>query len=108
MNKPNVSRTLTPAPGARLAQLALHYADAKAEYDAAKERLDSLKAEIKTEMTAAAPGIEKVDLEGPVPLWLRYKTTWRLDSKQLKLDHPRIWVAYATQSGSWDLRPATS
>lgn len=101
--------TIAPEADSKLEQLLAQYDEAKAAADAAEKRLKALKAEIKVEAAAVAPGHDKMLLTSRYlnqTLELRYRTSWRLDSTRLKRDHPRTWVEYAYESGSWYLQAA--
>jgi hypothetical protein len=100
-----------PDSDSRLSQLAAGYTDAKAAADAAAARLKEITDAIKVELTNAAPGVTKVDLVHDSlasPLRLQAKTSWRLDTPKLKENEPEIYVRYAKQSTSWELRAVGS
>lgn len=91
------------SPDSRLTQLAAAYAEAKAQAEAAEGRLKSITDAIKSEMTAAAPDAGTVELDGPVPLRLSARESWRLDTAKLKAADPETYVRYAKKSTSWVL-----
>jgi hypothetical protein len=98
---------IRPDGDSRLSQLAAGYTAAKEAADAAAVRLKEITDAIKVELTNAAPGITKVDLVHEAltsPLRLQTKTSWRLDTGKLKENEPEIYVRYARQSTSWELR----
>jgi len=94
-----------PHGNGRLAQLHAAYPEAKAQADAATERLKEITDGIKAELFRLAPDQVKVDLRGTSgpALRLSYTETWRFDSKRFKVEHPVEYVAYAAPSGSWRL-----
>lgn len=109
---------LTPAqhavivaePGSRLEQLAEAYAAAKPAADEAKTRLDTITDAIKLELTMAAAGANKIDLNAPalaIPLRLTARTSWRLDTNLLKAEAPAVYAQYAKQTSYWELRAIT-
>jgi hypothetical protein len=105
MTAPNVSRTLTPGPYDKLADLAAAYEVARAEADAATERLTAARDALKAEMLRGLPpGVRTIDLAGAVPLRLAYVESTRLDSKRLKAEHPEVWKHYAKTSAAWRLK----
>lgn len=93
----------------RLAALHASYADAKAQADAAAERLAAIKDGIKAELAALAPeGSTKIALlgsDGP-PLTLVHSESWRVDARKLKAEDPETYVRYAKKSESWTLAAA--
>lgn len=94
----------------RLSQLHAMYAGVKAKADAAAAELKVVTDAIKLELTTLDPNARRFTLtgeDGPA-LALTYSTSWRLDSKKLKVDDPETYVRYAKQSGSWSLRPASN
>lgn len=96
-----------PAEGSRLQQLVALYPQVKAEADAAKERLETVKEAIKVELQQAAPGEPKVDLIADTldrPLRLTWREQWRVDAKRLKAEAPEVYVKYAVRSTYWELR----
>jgi hypothetical protein len=96
-----------PDNDSRLSQLAAGYTAAKEAADAAAARLKEITDAIKVELTNAAPGVTKVDLVHDSlasPLRLQAKTSWRLDTEKLKENEPEVYVRYARQSTSWELR----
>lgn len=109
---------LTPAqhavvaaqPGSRLEQLAEAYAAAKPAADEAKARLETITDAIKLELTMAAPGAHKVDLNASaldVPLRLQLRSSWRLDTTRFKAEAPALYVQYAKKVEYWELRAVT-
>lgn len=98
---------VVPEPGSRLEALAEAYAIAKPAVDAAKASLEEITDALKLELTNAAPGATRVDLNAPVldaPLRLAARTAWRLDTTRLKAELPETYVRYAKQSTYWELR----
>lgn len=99
-------KVVTPEPESRLEQLLASYDDAKSNYEAAKERFDSIKDSIKAELAEAAPGAEKVEVSSQYlerTLRLSHRLEWRIDSRRLKEEKPELYVKYARQIGSWRL-----
>lgn len=96
-------RTVTPDPDSRLAQLQEMYGPAKEAADAAAEQLKTITDALKAELRDAAPDAEAIELDGPVPLRLAARSSWRLDVKALKAADPETYVQYARQSTSWVL-----
>ena len=99
-------QTITPAPDSRLAQLLAEFEAAKRAAEAAHERLNMIKDGIKAELTAAAPGAEKVRVHSDhltQPLQLSARTEWRIDARRLKAEDPVTWVRYARRVTSWRL-----
>lgn len=99
---------VTPAADSKLEQLHAVYAQRKAEADAATKALKEVTDGIKAELTAAAPDQPKVALSsayGP-PLQLTWVESWRVDATKLKAERPDIYVLFAKQSGTWQLKPA--
>lgn len=103
--------TVAAAATERLSQLHAAYPAAKAEADAAAERLKGITDGIKAELAAAAPeGALKIALtgsDGPA-LQLSYAETARFDSKRFKREDPETYVRYALFGGSWTLKPVRS
>lgn len=106
----------SPAPhivvaseGTRLEQLHAQFADAKSAAKEADDRLKAITDGIKAELAAAEPGQGKVELRSPVgpPLRMTYVESWRMDTKRLKAERPDVYVSYAVQGGSWQLRAVT-
>jgi len=102
-------------PGTRLQQLHAAYDQAKADADAAAERLkgisDAIKLELSNNLQSSSPGSTKVLLtgtEGATPLQLTYVESWRVDAKKLKAENPLAYVTYAVKSGSWRLSAVKS
>lgn len=101
---------VTPTADSRLASLHAQYADAKAEADAAAERLkaitDGIKAELRAQQEAAAPGTDRIELHSPYGPVLRLTKSERVtfDSKKLKVDDPHLYVQYAKFGEAWSLR----
>lgn len=99
--------TVAATYGSRLEQLAAAYGPAKAAADEAKARLDTITDAIKLELTMAAPGANKIDLQSSVldaPLRLATRTSVRLDSTRLKTEQPDTYAAFAKQTTYWELR----
>lgn len=109
--EPTVAIVTDPSP--RLVQLQQAYAQAKADAQAAKERLDLIVTGIKTELTAATFRLGERDrIELPCRLdapgfSLAKVETWRLDTARLKRDDLPTYVRYARKSESWTLRVVT-
>jgi hypothetical protein len=106
-NPPAQHAVIAAATGSRLEQLAEAYAHAKPAADEAKARLETITDAIKLELTMAAPGANKVDLNAAaleVPLRLAARTSWRLDSTRLKAEAPELYAQYAKQTSYWELR----
>jgi hypothetical protein len=97
---------INAAPDSRLAQLAAAYAEAKAQANEAADRLDGITDALKAEMTTAAPDSGTIELDGPVPLRLSARESWRLDTAKLKAADPETYVRYAKKSVSWVLTAA--
>lgn len=93
--------------GTRLEQLHARYAEAKSAESAAKAELKAVVDGIKLELTQAAPGLNKLQLNSPagVPLELQYVESWRVDAKRLKAEDPITYARFATKGGSWRLAP---
>lgn len=97
----------TVPPGSRLEDLLATYAQLKPQADELAERLKAVTDAIKAELSAAAPGAQRVDVAHPVlaqPLRLSYVESWRLDTKRLKAEAPETYVRYAVKGGKWELR----
>lgn len=97
---------ISAPPDSRLAQLTAAYTEAKAQAEAAESHLKSITDAIKAEMTAAAPDASTIELDGPVPLRLSARESWRLDTAKLKAADPETYVRYARKSTSWVLTAA--
>jgi hypothetical protein len=94
-------------PGSRLEDLLATYAELKPQVDELTGRLDAVKDAIKAELSAAAPGALKVEVDHASlvqPLRLSYVESWRVDSKRLKAEDPATYVRYAVKGGKWELR----
>jgi hypothetical protein len=94
-------------PETRLDALAAEYARLKPLADATNARLKEITDGIKAELAVAAPGKTSVDFVSPMldqPLRMTARTSWRVDTKRLKSEAPEVYVRYAVQSTSWDLR----
>jgi hypothetical protein len=94
-------------PGSRLEDLLATYARFKPEADEAAARLKTITDAIKVELTAAAPGAQRIDVAHetlPQPLRLAYIESWRVDTKRLKAEAPETYVRFAIKGGKWDLR----
>lgn len=103
----------------RLASLHAQYADAKAEADAAAERLktitDGIKAELRARKEQAAPTAGRIELSSPYGPTLRLVRSERVtfDSKRLKADAANntqlaeLYVHYARFGEAWTLRAVT-
>lgn len=97
----------TATPGSRLEQLLAQYESAKAEAAEAADKFDAVTKAIKGELTRMHPGQPVVRLTGApgMPqLIMRWKQSWRLDSKRLKAEQPELYVRYAVRGGTWELR----
>lgn len=95
------------APGSRLEDLLATYARLKPEADEAAARLKTITDAIKVELTAAAPGAQRIDVAHgvlPQPLRLAYVERWNLDTQRLKAEAPETYVRFARKGGSWVLR----
>lgn len=91
----------------RLRQLHVEYARARADADAAAERLRSVTDAIKQELQSAAPDEKRIVLppNGIAPaLSLSLVETWRLDTARLRREQLETYVRYAKRSESWVLR----
>lgn len=88
-----------------LADQRREYAEAKAQADAADERLKAAKDKLKSALSEATNGAYRVSLEVPgfKPINLTYVESWRLDTKALQAQHPAVYVEFAKRSGSWRL-----
>lgn len=99
-----------PLAESRLASLHAQYADAKAEADAAAERLktitDGIKAELRAQQEAYSPDTDRIELRSPYGPVLRLTKSERVtfDSKKLKADNPHLYVQYARFGEAWSLR----
>lgn len=94
-------------PGSRLEELLASYEAAKAAAETATSRFKAITDGIKSELSGTYPGTAEMILSGApgLPsLKLAWRLTWRLNSKQLKEDNPLLYVQYAEQSGTWELR----
>lgn len=106
-----MTATIVPSEGSRLEQLAAQYDMARAEADKAAAALKAITDGIKAELAQAAPGETDIRLDSDLlaaPLRMLHKTSWRVDTKKLKSEAPEIYVRYATQSGSWELRAVSA
>lgn len=97
----------------RIAQLHREYHEAKAEADAANQRLRAVTDALKAELVGTDPQTRLITLTSPgvLPLRLTWVESWRMDTKRLKAEKPDVYVTYAQQSGSWRLtsdKPATT
>lgn len=108
---------ITVTPDERLATLQAQYVEFKAAADIVNERLDAVKAAIKTAMAEAltnsgaltASGVPRVELpatEDCPGLTLSYRESWRVDARRLKAEDPTTYASYAVKSGSWTLSVA--
>jgi hypothetical protein len=98
---------IQPQAGSRLDDLCALYAELKPRADELTARLKVVTDAIKAELTAAAPGAQRIGLSHealPAPLRLAYIESWSLDSKRLKADDPALYVRYARKTGKWELR----
>ena len=96
-----------PDPDTRLDQLAAEYAALKPLADEYLARLEGIKTSIKSELVQLHPGESEIVLVGstvPLPLRVKAVTKWSLDTKRLKAEKPDIYVRFAKQSTSWELR----
>lgn len=104
--------TVTPVPGSRLEQLVSAYETLKARRDEAREALETCSDAIKAEVRGAYPGQKSFIITGS-PHWpalrLTWSRPWRLDSRRMKAEAPRLYVQFAVRSdeGQWDLRVAS-
>lgn len=98
---------VVPPRNSRLERLHAEYPDAKAQADAANERLKQVTDGIKAELAAAAPDQGAVELVGGAGPALRmsYTESWRFDTKRFKAEDPETWVRFAKKGGSWSLKP---
>lgn len=104
----NPVQVIAPEPGmSELVALRAEYDQADKEAKAAAERLEAVKAKLKSAMAPTEGGTRSaLHIPGFPPLLLTYSESWRLDSKALKADAPTVWVGYAKQSTSWTLSVA--
>lgn len=97
-------------PDARVLSLYEAYPQAKADAEAAKERLDAITNGIKAELAAAmaTTGVEKIVLRGRegVPLRLARVVQQRFDTKGFASRHPDLYNAFRKPSESWRLEQA--
>lgn len=95
-----------PPADSRLATFHALYAEAKAEADAANEKLKAITDAIKIELTQVAPEERRLELRtnGAPTLRLTYSEAWRVDSSRLKRDAPEVYKTFAKKSGSWKLK----
>lgn len=106
-----------PSAQSRLSALLHEYPTAKAEADAAAERLKAITDGIKLELTQAHPDAQRLEVRGPgvTPMSLSYQTRMTFDSKRLKTDAveaartgdpsmAELYARYARQGGSWTLK----
>lgn len=103
--------TVTPPPGSRLEQLVSMYETLAARKKEAEEALKACSDAIKAEVCGAYPGTRAFFIAGSPhwpPLRLTWSQPWRVDSRRLKKEAPRLYVAFAVRSdeGQWDLRVA--
>jgi hypothetical protein len=102
-----LSSYVTVEPGSRLEELLATYAVLKPQADELTAQLKAVTDGIKTEMSAAAPGAQKVDVAHPAlaqPLRLSYSERWDLDARRMKAEDPETYVRFARKSGRWELR----
>lgn len=79
---------------------------AQAEAAEAKQRFDSLKDQIKSEVSGQAPGRERIIIRSRFLSrdWvMRSQESWLIDSKMLKAKEPLKWVEYAYKRVAWYL-----
>lgn len=96
-------------PNTRLEQLFAMYSGLKAESDEAAAKLKTVTDAIKVELTALAPGAQKIGADAShlgLALELSYVESWRVDAKALKAGDPVTYVTWARKSGSWVLKRA--
>jgi hypothetical protein len=96
-----------PEPDTRLDQLVAEYHSLKPLADEYRTRLETIKSGIKAELHGLHPDREEILLIGstvPDPLRLQAVSKWTLDTKTLKKERPELWVRFAKQSTSWELR----
>lgn len=93
--------------GTRLGQLAFTYSRLRPEFEDIKERLETAKAGLKSEMSQERPGEKSVTLISEhleKPLKLIAKTTNRVDTKLLLEEFPQIHQYCLKATTSWELR----
>lgn len=98
-----------PERDSRLEQLLAQYDAVKSAAEEAKKRFEDLKAEIKNELSFAAPGQQKVRVESTYlnqSLQMICRGAWKLDSRSLKAEEPDVWVRYAERKFTWYLEAA--
>ena len=107
LSVPPSAPVVRPEPDTRLDQLAAEYAALKPLADEYAARLKTITDGIKSELAQLHPGETEILLVGsttPTPLRMLAVTQWRLDTKRLKSEQPNIYVRFAKQSTSWQLR----
>jgi hypothetical protein len=97
-----------PTEGSRLEGLQTLYDDAKKRAEAAVAEFEEVRDGLKAELTALQlpEGTNRVVLQGGngrVPLVLKWKTSFRLDSRALKAADPGTYVKYGRSVGYWQL-----
>jgi hypothetical protein len=93
-------------PESKLEGLVAMLENAQSEAKAAEERFKGLKDQIKSEVSALAPGRERIVIHSKYlakPWVMRSQESWNLDSKMLKAKEPLTWVKYATKRVTWFL-----
>lgn len=109
---------VAPPRESRLAALHAQYADAKAEADAAAERLKAVTDGIKAELRETAPGQDRLELRsayGPA-LSLVRSTPTRFDSKRFRAaivasgnaSLVALYEQYTTTGESWTLKAVSA
>lgn len=99
---PPTPNAIAPSLQAYLAPILERWRVAKTEADAAAERADSLAREIKDVCAEAGllSGTKLLDAAGQPAATYAVTSSWRLDTKRLKSDHPEVYAAYAAQSAA--------
>lgn len=92
-------------PEVLLAELRAEFAEAKAEADAAAERLKAVKGKLQTALSEATNGALRSALHVPGyrPLTLTYGERWTVDTPRLKAEQPVTYAAYAKLGSNWTL-----
>jgi hypothetical protein len=98
---------VTAEPGSRREELLASYESAKAAAEEAASRFKTITDALKADLSGAYPGVEGMTLSGApgLPrLSMSWRKSWRVDTRRLKEEQPLLYVQYAVQSGTWDLR----
>lgn len=98
--------TVEVVPGSRLESLLSQRDEAKAQQDAADERMTMIKDGITAELTSQYPGTGAFDIPagpGREPLILRHTAPRYFDSKWFKTDRPDLYEKYRRPSPRWTL-----